>query len=139
MPKKKSANTTKTATKKKATTKKVVEKKAKAKTTSKKKEEINPSDFLQKENENQLKSLITKEFDKELTEKSAAYIKSFVKIEDSLIPIHPIMILAHLQMTRRRKKNLQVLKVMILFACILRKWEMLSCFHAKVKSQLQKE
>ena len=85
MPKKKSANTTKTATKKKATTKKSVEKKVKAKTTSKKKEEINPSDFLQKENENQLKSLITKEFDKELTEKSSAYIKSFVKIEDSLM------------------------------------------------------
>ena len=91
MPKKKSANTTKTATKKKATTKKVVEKKAKAKTTSKKKEEINPSDFLQKENENQLKSLITKEFDKELTEKSAAYIKSFVKIEDSIISVNDFL------------------------------------------------
>ena len=91
MPKKKSANTTKTATKKKATTKKVVEKKVKAKTTSKKKEEINPSDFLQKENENQLKSLITKEFDKELTEKSAAYIKSFVKIEDSIISVNDFL------------------------------------------------
>ena len=91
MPKKKSANTTKTATKKKATTKKAVEKKVKAKTTSKKKEEINPSDFLQKENENQLKSLITKEFDKELTEKSAAYIKSFVKIEDSIISVNDFL------------------------------------------------
>ena len=70
MPKKKSANTIKTANKKKSTTKKAVEKKVKAK-TSKKKEEINPSDLLQKENENLLKSLITKEFDKELTEKSA--------------------------------------------------------------------
>ena len=53
MPKKKSANTTKTATKKKSTTKKTVDKKVKAKTNTKKKEEINPSDFLQKENENQ--------------------------------------------------------------------------------------
>ena len=85
MPKKKSATITKTATKKKTTTKKPVEKKVKAKTTSKKKEEINPSDLLQKENVNQLESLITKEFDKELTEKSAAYIKSFVKIEASII------------------------------------------------------
>ena len=96
MPKKKSANTTKTATKKKATKKKAtkkkaVEKKVKARSTSKKKEEINPSDFLQKENENQLKSLITKEFDKELTEKSAAYIKSFVKIEDSIISVNDFL------------------------------------------------
>ena len=90
MPKKKSANTTKTATKKKSTTKKAVEKKVKAK-TSKKKVEINTSDFLQKENENQLKSLITKEFDKELTEKSAAYIKSFVKIEDSIISVNDFL------------------------------------------------
>jgi len=67
MPKKKSTTTSKT-TKKKSTIKKVVEKKTKS--LSKKKEDINPSDFLQKENENQLKSLITKEFDKDLTEKS---------------------------------------------------------------------
>ena len=87
MPKKKSANTSKTANKKKATTKKTVEKKVKAKTTSKKKEEINPSDFLQNENENQLKTLITKEFDKELTEKSAAYIK----IEDSIISVNDFL------------------------------------------------
>ena len=91
MPKKKSANTSKTATKKKATSKKVVEKKTKAKTKSKNKEETNPSDFLQKENENQLKSLITKEFDKNLTEKSAAYIKSFVKIEDSIISVNDFL------------------------------------------------
>ena len=91
MPKKKSVYITKTATKKKATTKKAVKKKVTAKTTPKKKEEINPSDFLQKENENQLKSLITKEFDKELTEKSAAYIKSFVKIEDSIISVNDFL------------------------------------------------
>ena len=91
MPKKKSASTSKTSTKKKTTTKKVVEKKVKAKTTSKKKEVVNPNDFLQKENENQLKSLITKEFDKELTEKSAAYIKSFVKIDDSIISVNDFL------------------------------------------------
>ena len=91
MPKKKSSNTNKTATKKKSTSKKTVEKKVKAKTTSKKKEEIDPNDFLQKENENQLKSLITKEFDKELTEKSSAYIKSFVKIEDSIISVNDFL------------------------------------------------
>ena len=91
MPKKKSSNTNKTATKKKSTSKKTVEKKVKAKTTSKKKEEIDPNDFLQKENENQLKSLITKEFDKELTEKSLAYIKSFVKIDDSIISVNDFL------------------------------------------------
>jgi RNA polymerase primary sigma factor len=91
MPKKKSSNTTKTATKKKSTSKKTVEKKVKAKTTSKNKEEIDPNDFLQKENENELKSLITKEFDKELTEKSSAYIKSFVKIDDSIISVNDFL------------------------------------------------
>ena len=91
MPKKKSPKTTKTTSKKNSTKKKVVEKKLKAKTTSKKKEKINPSDFLQKENENQLKSLITKEFDKELTEKSSAYIKSFVKIEDSITSVNDFL------------------------------------------------
>ena len=91
MPKKKSANSNKTTNKKKSNTKKVVKQTVKAKTKSKKKEEINPSDFLQKENENQLKSLITKEFDKDLTEKSAAYIKSFVKIEDSIISVNDFL------------------------------------------------
>ena len=91
MPKKKSVNTIKTATKKNATSKKVVEKKTKAQTTSKKKDVIDPNAFLQKENENQLKSLITKEFDKELTEKSSAYIKSFVKIEDSIISVNDFL------------------------------------------------
>src|SRR5210317_2595948 len=89
MPKKKSTTLSKTTTKKKSTIKKVVEKKTKS--LSKKKDEIDPNDFLQKENENQLKSLITKEFDKELTEKSAAYIKSFVKIEDSIISVNDFL------------------------------------------------
>ena len=91
MPKKKSVNSTKNTPKKKSTTKKVVEKKVKAKTSSNKTEENNPSDFLQKENENELKSLITKEFDKELTEKSSSYIKSFVKIEDSIISVNDFL------------------------------------------------
>ena len=68
MPKKKSTTLSKTTAKKKSTTKKVVEKKTKS--SSQKKEDINPSDFLQIENENQLKAIITKEFDKDLTEKS---------------------------------------------------------------------
>ena len=91
MPKKKSAIIFKTTTKKKSTTKKVVEKKVKAKNTSTKKDLTNPSDFLHQENENQLKSLITKEFDKELTEKSSTYIKSFVKIEDSIISVNDFL------------------------------------------------
>src|SRR6056300_1946227 len=89
MPKKKSTTTSKTTTKKKSTIKKVVEKKTKS--LSQIKEDINPSDFLQKENENQLKSLITKEFDKDLTEKSLLYIKSFVKIEDSVISVNDFL------------------------------------------------
>ena len=91
MPKKKLSNTSKTASKKKSISKKKVEKKVKIKSVSNKKKEINPSDFLQNESENQLKSLITKEFDKELTEKSSTYIKSFVKIEDSIISVNDFL------------------------------------------------
>ena len=89
MPKKKSTTLSKTTTKKKSTIKKVVEKKTKS--SSQKKEDINPSDFLQKENENQLKAIITKEFDKDLTEKSLLYIKSYVKIEDSIISVNDFL------------------------------------------------
>ena len=89
MPKKKSTTLSKTTTKKKSTIKKVVEKKTKS--SSQIKEDINPSDFLQKENENQLKAIITKEFDKDLTEKSLLYIKSFVKIEDSIISVNDFL------------------------------------------------
>ena len=66
MPKIKSTTLSKTTTKKKSTIKKVVEKKTKS--SSQKKVDINPSDFLQKENENQLKAIITKEFDKDVIE-----------------------------------------------------------------------
>ena len=89
MPKKKSTTLSKTTTKKKSTIKKVVEKKTKS--SSQIKEDINPSDFLQKENENQLKAIITKEFDKDLTEKSLLYIKSYVKIEDSIISVNDFL------------------------------------------------
>jgi RNA polymerase primary sigma factor len=89
MPKKKSTTLSKTTAKKKSTIKKVVEKKTKS--SSQKKEDINPSDFLLKENENQLKAIITKEFDKDLTEKSLLYIKSYVKIEDSIISVNDFL------------------------------------------------
>ena len=89
MPKKKSTTLSKTTTKKKSTIKKVVEKKTKS--SSQKKEDISPLDFLQKENENQLKAIITKEFDKDLTEKSLLYIKSYVKIEDSIISVNDFL------------------------------------------------
>src|SRR6056300_1420319 len=89
MPKKKSTTLSKTTAKKKSTIKKVVEKKTKS--SSQKKEDINPSDFLQKKNENQLKAIITKEFDKYLTEKSLLYIKSYVKIDDSIISVNDFL------------------------------------------------
>ena len=89
MPKKKSTTLSKTTTKKKSTIKKIVEKKTKS--SSQKNEVINPTDFLQKENENQLKAIITKEFDKDLTEKSLLYIKSYVKIDDSIISVNDFL------------------------------------------------
>jgi RNA polymerase primary sigma factor len=89
MPKKKSTTLSKTTAKKKSTIKNVVEKKTKS--SSQKKENINPLDFLQKENEIQLKAIITKEFDKDLTEKSLLYIKSYVKIEDSIISVNDFL------------------------------------------------
>ena len=89
MPKKKSTTLSKTTAKKKSTIKKVVEKKTKS--SPQKKEDISPLDFLQKENENQLKAIITKEFDKDLTEKSLLYIKSYVKIEDPIISVNDFL------------------------------------------------
>ena len=89
MPKKKSTTLSKTTTKKKSTIKKVVEKKTKS--SSQIKEDINPTELIQKENENQLNAIITKEFDKDLTEKSLLYIKSYVKIEDSIISVNDFL------------------------------------------------
>ena len=47
----------------------------------------NPTDFLQVDNENQLKSLITKEFDKELAIKADNFIKSYTKTDEPIITV----------------------------------------------------
>ena len=47
----------------------------------------NPLELIFKENESQLISLITKEFDKDLASKAKTYIKSYSKIEDSIITV----------------------------------------------------
>ena len=51
----------------------------------------NPTDILQVENENLLKSLITKEFDKELATKADNYIKSYSKIDESIISVNDFL------------------------------------------------
>ncbi len=87
--------------------KKVITKKTK-KNTSKKKVALNkisktsitkkkldtPSntlDLIYKENENQLIALITKEFDKDIVSKAKTYIKSYSKIEDSIITVNDFL------------------------------------------------
>ena len=75
MPKKKVTTAKKSVSKKKVVTKKTVTSKkslkTEKKTTPKKKvTKADPTNFLQKENEDLLISLISKEFDKELTKKS---------------------------------------------------------------------
>ncbi len=87
----------KTTTKKNITkkTKKIIikkkatkEKKIKSSKTSKKPSvQSNSLEIFFKENENQLISLITKEFDKDLASKAKTYIKSYSKIEDSIITV----------------------------------------------------
>ena len=76
-------------TKKKIIKKKaVIEKKAKlSKIKKNSKGQSNPLDLIFKENESQLISLVTKEFDKELASKAKTYIKSYSKIEDSIITV----------------------------------------------------
>ena len=96
MPKKKVTTTKKSASKKKVVTKKTVTSKkslkTEKKTTPKKKvTKADPTNFLQKENEDLLISLISKEFDKELTKKSESYIKSYAKIEDSIITVNDFL------------------------------------------------
>ena len=82
--------------KKKAITKKTIKKIIKKKPVLTKKNEpskiskksptkTNPLELIFKENESQLISLITKEFDKELASKAKTYIKSYSKIEESII------------------------------------------------------
>ena len=96
MPKKKVTTTKKSASKKKVVTKKTVTSKKSLKTekkiTPKKKvTKADPTNFLQKENEDLLISLISKEFDKELTKKSESYIKSYAKIEDTIITLNDFL------------------------------------------------
>ena len=70
--------------KKKITKKKsVLGKKIKSSKIKKKSAAVsNPLELIFKENENQLISLITKEFDKDIALKAKTYIKSYSKIED---------------------------------------------------------
>ena len=73
--------------KKKIIKKKVIlEKKAKKSKINKKSvSSSNPLELIYKENENHLISLITKEFDKDIALKAKTYIKSYSKINDSII------------------------------------------------------
>ena len=75
--------------KKKTENKKIKkEKKIKVTTTKKKiKKLVNPLETIYKENENQLILLITKEFDKDLVTKAKTYIKSYSKIEYSIVSV----------------------------------------------------
>ena len=96
MPKKKVTTAKKSVSKKKVVTKKTVTSKKSLKTekkiTPKKKvTKADPTNFLQKENEDLLISLISKEFDKELTKKSETYIKSYAKIEDTIITVNDFL------------------------------------------------
>ena len=96
MPKKKVTTSKKTTVKKKSIVKKTNSStkslKTEKKTTPKKKAALESStNFLQKENESLLMSLISKEFDKELTKKSETYIKSYSKIDDSIITINDFL------------------------------------------------
>ena len=80
---------TKSKVKKKTTKNKDhILKKAKLSKTKKKSEKLlSPLESIYKENENQLISLITKDFDKDLALKSKTYVKSYSKIEDSIITV----------------------------------------------------
>ncbi len=84
---------TKKNTKKKVLKKKVVlVKKSKASKANKKSVSLSNSlELLFKENENQLTLLITKEFDKEIALKAKTYIKSYSKIEDSIITVNDFL------------------------------------------------
>jgi len=77
-------------TKKKITKKKAISKKKNKSSKVSKISTIksNPIELIFKENENQLISLLTKEFDKEIASKAKTYIKSYSKIEDSIITVN---------------------------------------------------
>ncbi len=67
-------------------------KKVKVKLSKKKSDNsLSSIEFLSKENESQLISLITKEFDKEIALKAKTYIKSYTKIEDSIITVNDFL------------------------------------------------
>ena len=85
--------TTKKSSKKKIIKKKaLLEKKAKISKTNKKSvSSSNSLELIYKENENQLISLITKEFDKDIAIKAKSYIKSYSKIEDSIITVNDFL------------------------------------------------
>ena len=96
MPKKKDIILKKKVTKKKTTVKKVssVLSKTISQKVTKSKTKVplnNPKDFLQVECENQLRSLIIKEFDKELAFKADNYIKSYSKIDESIITVNDFL------------------------------------------------
>ena len=87
----------KTVTKKKIK-KKITKKKAvlvkqtkSSKTSNVSNDKSNPLELIFKENENQLISLISKEFDKELASKAKTYIKSYSKIEESIITVNDFL------------------------------------------------
>ena len=84
--------TTKTQKKKTIKKKAVLEKKAKIpKTNKKSNSSSNQLELIYKENEDQLISLITKEFDKDIASKAKTYIKSYSKIEDSIITVNDFL------------------------------------------------
>ncbi len=90
MPKKKAI--TKKTKKKIIKKKSVLTKKTEPSKISKKSSaKTNPLELIFKENESQLISLITKEFDKELVSKAKTYIKSYSKIEESIITVNDFL------------------------------------------------
>ena len=80
-------------TKKKVIKKKLIlEKKIKSSKIKKKPvDKTNPLELIFKENETLLISLITKEYDKELASKAKTYIKSYSKIEESIITVNDFL------------------------------------------------
>ncbi len=69
----------------------VLKKKTKSKITKKSSAKSNPLELIFKENESQLIALITKEFDKDIATKAKTYIKSYSKIEDSIITVNDFL------------------------------------------------
>ncbi len=141
----------------KKTKKKIIKKKTKSiKIAKKTPTQPNPFELIFKENESQLISLITKEFDKDLASKAKTYVKSYSKIEDSIITVNDFLnyienldedlfklFKAYTSTSdsdssasneeSEEEENQLVLKVMILSGCISKKWGMLSYSLEKVR------